>query len=72
MIGLIMRVKQKLVALLGADAETVRKVEELDQRHREIGHKLRNIEMRFDPICRMVKAMRNDDGDSNDERPNVH
>jgi hypothetical protein len=53
--------KAKLACLMGSDVDVVRKVEKLDQRQREMGHQLRNIETRLEPLKRLVENMREDE-----------
>lgn len=53
--------KDTLVRLLTADVDVVRKVERMDQRQREVGHDLRNIEQRLEPLTRLVERMRNEE-----------
>lgn len=50
--------KHTIVRLLGADIDVVRKVEQMDERQRCIGHDLRNIEQRIEPLKRLVERMR--------------
>lgn len=52
--------QHKLAELLGSDVDTVRKIEAMDQRHREVGHGLRNIEQKLDPLRTMIEQMRDD------------
>lgn len=50
---------------LGSDVDVVRKVEQMSQRQREMGHKLRNMEMRLEGLVRaMREEERHDDCDS--------
>lgn len=46
---------------LGADADVVRKVEQLDQRQRQFGHQLRNLQAKINPLCELVERMREED-----------
>lgn len=58
--------KAAVADLLSSDVDVVRKVDELDQRQREIGHKLRNIEMRLEPLQKLVEVMREGPADDRD------
>lgn len=62
------RIKSRLVILLGSDIDVVRKVEQLDQHQRELGHRLKNLEMRRDAIARLVESMRGDEGNRDGQR----
>jgi hypothetical protein len=73
MIAWWQRMKSRLVSLLGADVDAVRKLDKLDQHHREIGHRLRNMQARNDAIKRLVSTMRTDsDGRDEDGHRIVH
>jgi hypothetical protein len=56
------RFQKKIVHMLGADVDVVRRVEKLEQRQREIGHTLKNVQARLDPLSRLVEQMREDNG----------
>lgn len=56
--------QSKVTAALTADVDVVRKVDALDQQQRKLGHDLRNIQMRIEPLRRLVEGMR----DSGEER----
>lgn len=60
------RVQEKLVWLLGTDMDVVRRVEKFDQKQREIGHDLRNVQTKIEPLRRLVEKMREDDPDDDD------
>lgn len=50
--------REKLVNWLGSDDRVVKKVEQLDQRQRELGHDITNLQMKLDPLKRLVEQLR--------------
>lgn len=65
------RLKERLVTLLSSDVDVVRRVEQMEKHQREIGHRIRDLEMRKDAIARLVNSMRADGEDGN-ERDYIH
>lgn len=49
--------KSKIARLMGTD-EAVKKVDAIDRRQRELGHEIRNIQMRIGPLRQLVERMR--------------
>ena len=58
-------IQAKMTTLLGADLDVVRKVDDMDQHQRKIGHDLRNIQMRIEPLRRLVEDLRRENGRGN-------
>lgn len=54
-------IQARMTTLLGADLDVVRKVDDMDQHQRKLGHDLRNIQMRIEPLRRLVEGVRGEE-----------
>lgn len=54
--------RETLITLLAADERAVKKIDQLDQRQREIGHDINNIRMKLDPLERLIRELEEREG----------
>jgi hypothetical protein len=50
--------RDKMLSIFGADERVVKKIDQLDERQRQIGHDIANLQMKLDPLEKLVRDMR--------------
>jgi hypothetical protein len=49
--------RDRLLTVFGADERVVKKIDQLDERQRQLGHDIANLQMKLDPLYRMVELL---------------